>query len=96
MKVVEKVFTVCCMLHNNMLSEMETRDFDVRVGRGALLEGDGIWLRGNYRLVGGDSDREGESRALAAQWARRREQLADHIYYCAKRDKSRRTSAAST
>ena len=70
MKIVEKVFTVCCMLHNNMLSEMESRDCDVRVGRGTPLESNGIWLRGNNCLLGGDSDREGESRVLAVQWAR--------------------------
>ena len=57
MQVVEKVFTVCCMLHNNMLSEMESRDSDVRVGRGNPLEGDGIWLRGNDR----NFDDDGES-----------------------------------
>jgi len=30
--VVEKVLVVCCMLHNNMLSEMETTDSDAHVG----------------------------------------------------------------
>jgi hypothetical protein len=44
MEFVEKVFTVCCMLHNEMLTEMESRDRDVRVGRGAPLPGDGIGL----------------------------------------------------
>jgi hypothetical protein len=32
--VVEKVSIVCCMLHNNMLPEMETRESDVRVEHG--------------------------------------------------------------
>ena len=95
MHVVEKVFTVCCMLHNNMLTEMESRESEVRVGRGVPLEGDGIWLQGNDRFDM-DADGEGESRALAAQWSCRRTQLADHIYYCAKRDKSRRTSTSSS
>ena len=49
MKKIEKVFTVCCILHNNMLSEMDSRDCDVRVGRGAPLLGEGIWLRGSDR-----------------------------------------------
>ncbi len=95
MQVVEKVFTVCCMLHNNMLSEMESRESDVRVGHGTPLEGDGIWLQGNNHFVG-DTDDEGESRALSAQWSRRRAQLADHFYYCAKRDRSRRSSTSSS
>jgi hypothetical protein len=37
MHIIEKVFTVCCMLHNNMLTEMESRDRNVRVGCGAPL-----------------------------------------------------------
>ena len=49
MKKIEKVFTICCVLHNNMLSEMDSRDCDVRVGRGAPLPGEGIWLRGSDR-----------------------------------------------
>ena len=95
MQVVEKVFTVCCMLHNNMLSEMESRESDVRVGRGTPLEGGGIWLHRNNCFVG-DTDDEEESRALSAQWSRQRAQLADHIYYCAKRDRSRRSSTSSS
>ncbi|KAL3797257.1 hypothetical protein HJC23_004549 [Cyclotella cryptica] len=31
MQVVEKVFVVCCMLHNFMLSEMESKESDVQV-----------------------------------------------------------------
>ena len=69
MQVVEKVFTVCCMLHNNILTEMETRDCDVRVGRGAPVKGDGIWLQGNDQLFD-DADGPQESRALAIQWSR--------------------------
>jgi hypothetical protein len=38
--VVEKIFNVCCMLHNDMLSEMETRETTYRVGRGNPLPGD--------------------------------------------------------
>ncbi|KAL9182591.1 hypothetical protein ACHAXT_013243 [Thalassiosira profunda] len=32
-EVVEKVFVVCCMLHNMMLTEMETRDSQHRWGK---------------------------------------------------------------
>ena len=55
--VVEKVFIVCCMLHYNMLSETESRESDVRVGRGGPLEGDGLWLRGNDRRFGVEDNR---------------------------------------
>ena len=57
---VEKVFTVCCMLHNEMLTEMKSRNRDARVGRGAPLLGDGIWLRGDDRVF----DNDGEDNAL--------------------------------
>jgi hypothetical protein len=87
MKKVEQVFTVCCILHNMMLSEMETVDNDVRVGRGAPLPGDGIWLRGDDR----EFDDVEEVRALAVLWGRRRDQLSEHIHYCAKREKSMST-----
>lgn len=47
--VVEKIFDVCCILHNNMLMEMESKESSVRVGRGVSLEEDGVWLRGDNR-----------------------------------------------
>ena len=39
--VVEKVFVFCCMLHNNVLSEMESRESDICVWHGGALKGDG-------------------------------------------------------
>jgi hypothetical protein len=84
MEKVERVFTVCCILHNMMLTEMESRDSDVHVGRCAPFPGEGIWLHGDDR----EFDDNGEIRALALLWARQRDQLADHIHYCAKREKS--------
>ncbi len=92
MKYVEKVFTVSCMLHNNMLTEMESRDCDVRVGRGAPLPGDGIWLQGDARQF----DDEGEDADLAFLWASRHEKLAEHIHYCARRDKHSRNKRTSS
>jgi hypothetical protein len=88
MEFIEKIFSVCCILHNMMLSEMESRDCDVRVGRGAPLPGDGVWLRGDDR----EFDNHGEDCELAMLWGNRREQLAEHNHYCAKRDKRGRRS----
>ena len=55
-KVVEKVFHVCCMLHNMMLSEMKgTRETQYKVGRGApinLLTGMPFGFRVRCRLLG--------------------------------------------
>ena len=45
--VVEEAFVVCCMLHNNMLSEMESKESDTQVGCGEPFPGDGIWIRGD-------------------------------------------------
>jgi hypothetical protein len=84
MEKAERVFTVCCILHNMMLTEMESRDSDVPVGRCAPLPGDGIWLHVDDR----EFDEDGEIPALAVLWARRRDQLAKHIHYCAKRERS--------
>ena len=92
MKYIEKVFTVCCMLHNDMLTEMESRDCDVRVHRGAPLPGDGIWLRGDERQF----DEEGEDADLAFLRASRREKLAKHIHCCARRDKHSRNKRTSS
>ena len=46
---VEKFFVVCCILHNMMLNKMETETHDstTRVGRGAPLGMDLIWLQSN-------------------------------------------------
>ncbi len=45
---IVKIFVVCCFLHN-MLTEMESKESDVRVGWGVPLPGDGVWLCGNDR-----------------------------------------------
>jgi hypothetical protein len=71
-----------------MLTEMESRDCDVIVGRGTPLPGDGIWLQGDDRVF--DNDRE--DNALALLWARHHEKLAEHIHYCAKMAKQYRRS----
>jgi hypothetical protein len=86
MQVVEKVFVVCCMLHNFMLSEMESKESDVRVGRGVPIPGDGIWLRGAERSFPWKDD----NRVLAKLWSERRECLATHIHFCAKTSKRQR------
>ncbi len=72
------------MFHNIMLSEMESQELDLHVGRGGPLEGDGLWLRGNERKFGVD-----DNKLLATMWGKRRARLADHIYYCAKLNKQK-------
>ncbi len=85
--VVEKIFVVCCILHNNMLSEMDSTDVDIRVGCGVPLPGDGIWLHGDDRSFGVEDDR-----VLSTLWGKRRNILAEHVHYCATVSKSYRMS----
>ena len=77
-RIVEKVFVVCCMLHNMMLSEMETRDTLYRVGRGAPIGQDSIWLQGPQ--VPPPLPRDEPSRMRqAVEWGKRRKALAAHL-----------------
>ena len=71
-KVVEKVFVVCCMLRNSMLSEMETRDTYFRVGRGAPIPGDAIWLRG---VIDAPRASKPSEQKMAMEWGKRRRAL---------------------
>ena len=61
--VVEKIFVVCCILHNIMLTEMESKESDVRVGWGVPLPGDGVWLSGNDR-----SCQMNDNKLMSIQW----------------------------
>jgi hypothetical protein len=67
------------MLHNNMLSEMETTDSDAHVGRSGPIDGEGLWLRGENGEFGVE-----DNKLLAMLWGQQRAQLAKHIKYCAK------------
>ena len=87
-KVVEKVFVVCCMLHNMMLSEMETRDTSYQVGKGRPLGGDAIWLQGEVPPP--PVSRMPSDYQLAMEWGQRRKTLATHLQYSKKAKKSRR------
>ena len=88
-KVVEKVFVVCCMLHNLMLSEMETRDTYFRVGQGAPIPGDAIWLRG---VIDAPRASKPSEQKMAMEWGKRRRALAGHLHYSKKEQKRRRVS----
>ena len=90
-KVVEKVFNVCCMLHNFMLSEMTTRDTNARVGRGGPIGQDAIWLAGPLTGSSGGTCTSTE-RQLAAEWGRRRRALVAHLTYSKQQQKRARRS----
>ncbi|KAL9182044.1 hypothetical protein ACHAXT_012387 [Thalassiosira profunda] len=89
-EVVEKVFVVCCMLHNMMLTEMETRDSQHRVGRGAPNAGDAIWLEGERPTPPFGGNRS--DHRLAMEWGKRRKALAAHLEYSKAAEKRRRVT----
>ncbi len=68
----ERVFNACCCLHNFMLDQMERNQ--VRVGRGALIGSDGVWLDGNTVA------HEATVMMQSMQFAKRCSLLAKHLY----------------
>jgi len=67
----EKIFKACCCLNNLMLDQMERNT--VRVGRGAPIGTDGIWLDGNTVAT------EATDVMRSLQFAKRRSLLAKHL-----------------
>ncbi len=67
----ESIFNACCCLNNFMLDQMERSC--VRVGRGAPMGNDGIWLDGETVLT------EVTDKTLSMQFAKRRSLLAKHL-----------------
>ncbi len=88
-KVVEKVFVVCCMLHNIMLTEMETRQSSHVVGKGAPLGRDAIWIAGDLGPAPVRMGRQfkGQEHRLAMEWGKRRKALAAHHEFSKKAEK---------
>mgnify|MGYP006160651087 FL=1 len=67
----ERIFNACCCLNNLMLDQMERNT--VRVGRGAPIGTDGIWLDGNTVAT------EATDVMWSLQFAKRRSLLAKHL-----------------
>ena len=76
-EVCEKIFVMCCWLHNFLLDLMERPN--INLGRGAPIGDDGVWLSA-------PSDAEppayktNNDRILSEQFAHRREQLVHHLH----------------
>jgi hypothetical protein len=70
-RTCERVFNACCCLHNFMLDQMERNR--VRVGRGAPIGTDGVWLDGNTVA------HEATDVMQSMQFAKRRSLLAKHL-----------------
>ena len=67
----ERIFNACCCLNNMMLDQMERNS--VRIGRGAPIGNDGIWLDGSTVAP------EATDIMWSLQFAKRRLLLAKHL-----------------
>ncbi len=72
-KVCEKIFVICCCLHNFLLDIMVRHN--VRVGHGYPIGDDGLWLSGHTHSSESTTDR-----ALATKFGKRRALLAKHLH----------------
>ena len=72
--ICEKLFVTCCCLNNFLLDLMERTN--VRVGRGAPIDDDGIWLDGHTTFFSQDTS----ELELSKQFAGRRSLLAKHLH----------------
>ena len=81
MVICEKIFITCCWLNNFMLDVMVRTN--VRVGRGAPIGGDGIWLSGTTEVE--PEAMEENDRDLSVQFLHRRGLLVNHLHlFCKK------------
>ena len=76
-RTCERVFNACCCIHNLMLELMERNC--VRVGRGAPIGTDGIWLDGNTVAT------EATNVMISMQFAKRRSLLEKHLLVLCKK-----------
>ncbi len=70
-KVCEKMFVICCILHNFLLDLIERNN--VRVGHGYPIGDDGLWPDGHTNNV------DDCLRMLAIKFALQRDKLAKHL-----------------
>ena len=88
-KVCEKVFTVCAILHNMMVEDRETVESTIHVGRGAPVPGDSMWIRNVVnppplsRAILTDT-------VAAVEWMKRRNDLAVHVEFMSRANKRSR------
>ena len=84
MKDCEEVFTVCCILHNMLLSLGENFGFNVVAGRGHPYPSDGLWLEGSEEMAqhfiseACTATMKATDKKEGVLWQCRRDLLAEH------------------
>ena len=79
--ICKKIFVTCCWMNNYLLDLMERSN--VRVGRGATIGDDGIWLAGHRE----DENPKETDRVLSTQFIHRRNLLVKHLHVFHKKGK---------
>ncbi len=80
-RICKKIFITCCWMNNFMLDVMERTN--VRVGRGAPLGFDGIWLSGTTEIE--PEAAEENDWDLSVQFLHRQSLLVNHFHvFCIK------------
>jgi hypothetical protein len=74
-KVCEKIFVTAVCLQNMLVDDMVVNYKDARVGRGALLMNDGMYLNGHKVPPSIDK----QDKHLAKEFGKRRLKLAIHL-----------------
>jgi hypothetical protein len=77
MEICEKIFITCCWLNNFLMLDVMERT-NVRVGHGAPISVDGIWLSGTTEVE--PEATEENDRNLSVQFLHRRSLFVDHLH----------------
>ena len=94
-KVCEKIFVSCAVLHLLMLDETVRGDRGDPVPRGHPLAGDGMWIEGPADFMEEEGGIDSLT-TLARQWGQRRKRLVYHHQYSAREAKRARREEASS
>ena len=80
-RLCKKLFVVCCILHNMVLDDSETRGNMVRVGCGSPVKRDAIWLGNETNQP--CAPRSHSESVAAVEWTKGRNELLEHVEFMA-------------
>ncbi len=85
-KVCNRIFATCCILHNIMLKDVQSEMNPDRIHRGLSVDESGLWLEGASDIP---APTTGNDRLLARRWEKRRNALLEHLHYVHRAQKAR-------